>query len=114
MDTLFLNPDDWDLDVDAAGNIAVSSLYYAIAQDVASQGLVWRGEPPFATNDGIPYEGSILGLRPSNAEMAAWYKVEAEKVPGVASATAILRYNTDRSVTGQIQITTDDGAVINV
>jgi len=36
MDTLLLDLDNWDLTVDAAGNWAVASPPYAIAQDVAS------------------------------------------------------------------------------
>lgn len=114
MDTIFLNPDTWDLDVDASGNIATASSAYAVAQDVASQALLWRGEAPYNTGDGVPYESSVLGQRPAQATLAAWYQEEALRVPDVASATPVLNYDQARGVTGQIQITLTDGAIINV
>ena len=109
MDTMFLNPTTWDLDVDASGSIALSSSAYSVAQDVASQSLLWRGEAPYNTDDGIPYEQSVLGQRP-----AAWYQQEALRVPDVASATPVLIYDQARGVTGQIQVTLTDGTQINV
>lgn len=114
MDTMFLNPTTWDLDVDASGNIAASSLSYAVAQDVASQAMLWQGEAPYSTADGIPYEQSVLGQRPAQATLAAWYQQEALRVPEVASATPVLIYDQARGVTGQIQVTLTDGTQINV
>ena len=114
MDTIFLNPTTWDLDVDASGSIALSSSAYSVAQDVASQALLWRGEAPYNTDDGIPYEQSVLGHRPAQATLAAWYQQEALRVPDVASATPVLIYDQARGVTGQIQVTLTDGTTINV
>lgn len=114
MDTIFLNPETWDWDVDAAGNIALSTGPYAVAQDVASQSLLWRGEAPYAIQDGIPYEQSILGQRPAQSTMSAWYQGEALKVPDVQSATPVLIYDPSRKVSGQIQLTLTDGTIINV
>lgn len=114
MDTLFLNPDNWDLDVDAAGNIAMAASPYAVAQDVASQSLLWLGEAPYATNEGVPYEQSVLGQRPAQASLAAWYEAEARRVPEVQTAVAVLNYDQARGVAGQIQVTLIDGTQINV
>lgn len=114
MDTMFLNPATWDLDVDASGNIALSSLAYSVAQDVASQSLLWRGEAPYNTGDGIPYEESVLGQRPAQATLAAWYQEESLRVPDVASANPVLIYDQARGVSGQIQVTLTGGATINV
>lgn len=114
MDTLFLNPETWDLDVDAAGSIALSSSAYAIAQDVASQAMLWRGEAPYNTGDGVPYEQSVLGQRPAQSTLAAWYQEEALRVPGVMAAEPVLNYDQARGVTGQIQVTLIGGETINV
>ena len=114
MDTVFLNPGNWDLDLDADSNIALSTSAYAVAQDVASQALLWSGEAPYNSDDGIPYEEAILGQRPSQASIAAWYEDEAVKVPDVAAASAFIEYEGRRDITGQIQITLTDGTVINV
>ena len=84
------------------------------AQDVASQSLLWRGEAPYNTDDGIPYEQSALRQRPAQATLAAWYQQEALRVPDVVSATPVLIYDQARGVTGQIQITLTDGTQINV
>ena len=114
MDTIFLNPTTWDLDVDASGSIALSSSAYSVVQDVVSQSLLWRGEAPYNTDDGIPYEQSVLGQRPAQATLAAWYQQEALRVPDVAAATPALIYDQARGVTGQIQVTLTDGTQINV
>lgn len=114
MNTMFLNPATWDLDVNASGNIAMAANPYAVAQDVASQALLWQGEAPFNTDHGMPYELSVLGQRPAQSTLAAWYEAEAERVPDVQSATAVLIYDQARGVSGQIQITLTDGTVVNV
>lgn len=117
MDTLFLNPKTWDLDVDASGSIALSTDEYAISQDIGSQSRLWKGEAPFNNEDGIPYD-SILGHMPSESSLAAWYRAEAMRVPGVKSATVVLKYENkyddERKLTGQIQATLEDGTIINV
>lgn len=114
MDTIFLNPATWDLDVDASGNIAMASSPYAVAQDVASQAMLWQGEAPYNVDQGIPYESSVLGQRPAQSTLAAWYETEALRVPDVQSATAVLVYDQARGVSGQIQVTLTDGTVVNV
>lgn len=114
MDTMFLNPTTWDLDVDASGGIAIASGPYSVAQSVANQCLLWRGEAPYNTDDGIPYDQSVLGQRPAQATLAAWYQKEALRVPDVAAATPVLIYDQARGVTGQIQVTLTDGTQVNV
>jgi hypothetical protein len=111
MDTLFLNPDTWDLDIDANGNIALATSAYAVAQDVASAGLLWKAEAPFDTDRGIPYDTAVLGYAPARQQLAGWYDTEAETVPDVSAASTVLQY-AGRGVTGQIQITLTDGSTL--
>ncbi|WAX22801.1 hypothetical protein MAJJADAN_00039 [Pseudomonas phage Amjad_SA] len=113
--TLYLDPDTWDLTLDASRNIALADEPYSSAQSVANACRLWRGEAPFNAGRGMPYEDQILGKQPPQRVLAGWYEAEALSVPTVASATAVLVYaGESRSLSGQIQCTLIDGTVINV
>lgn len=112
--TQYLDPDSWDLALDASGNIALASEPYATAQSVANACRLWRGEATFSTNRGMPYD-QILGKQPPQQTVAEWYEAEAESVPTVVSATAVLQFDrVSRELGGQIQCTLTDGTIINV
>lgn len=114
MKTLYLDPDTWDLVIDASGNIAVAGDPYAIAQDVASACLFWKGEGLFDTTRGIPYKTGVLGERPPPAMLIEWLRTEAKTVPGVIDAQPVLTFE-NRRLSGQIQITTETGSIhVNV
>ena len=113
MATLYLDPDSWDLVQDASHNIAIAVAPYERAQSVANACRLWRGEAPYNTNRGMPYDTEILGKQLPQRVLAGWYETEAVTVPGVASAITVLQY-ADRALSGQIQCTLDDGTVINV
>lgn len=116
MATLYLDPDSWDLVQDASHNIALATYPYEQAQTVANACRLWRGEAPYNTNRGMPYDTEILGKQLPQRILAGWYETEAVSVgcsPAVISAIAVLQY-ADRALPGQIQCTLDDGTVINV
>ena len=113
MSTLYLDPGSWDLALDANRSIALAVAPYERAQSVANACRLWRGEAPYNTNRGIPYETEVLGKQPPQRVLAGWYEEEAVTVPGVDAAIAVLQYDS-RALTGQIQCTLDDGTVINV
>jgi hypothetical protein len=113
MSTLYLDPDSWDLALDADRSIAIALAPYEKAQTVANACRLWRGEAPFNTNRGVPYESEVLGKQPPPRVLSSYFEIEASTVPGIASATAVLQY-ANRGLTGQIQCTLDDGTVINV
>lgn len=113
--TMYLDPDAWDLALDATRSIAKATGPYAAAQSVANACRLWRGEAPFNADRGVPYETEILGKQPPPRLVASWYEVESELVPGVLSATAVLEFDrVSRQMRGQIQCTLTDGTVINV
>jgi len=115
MSSLYLDPDTWDLDVDASRNIALATDQYATAQTVANACRLWAGEAPFNAERGIPYETEILGKQPPPSLLSSWYETEAHTVPGVASVVAVLQFDrVSRQLGGQIQCTLTDGTVINV
>lgn len=111
-DTFLLQRDAWDLCVDAARNIAVASSPYAPLQDAASAGRTFAGEPWYDTTQGIPYFGQVFtGGQPVQILKARMTQA-AQAVPGVASARVVLSGLTARTVTGQLQVTLDDGSVL--
>lgn len=113
--TLYLRPETWDLTVDASHNIALASLPYAAAQTVANACRLWRGEAPYNSNRGMPYETEILGKQPPPQMLATWFETEAQTVPDVQSVVVVVQSDrTARQITGQIQCTLTDGTIINV
>lgn len=103
----------WDLVIDLKGNIAVASEPYALAQDAASAGRVQKrngvGEMYYNTVPGVPYD-VILGHAPSLSLFKGYYEAAALTVPGVASAKCFVSGIVQRTVTGQIQVTSASGA----
>lgn len=114
MKTLLLDTAEWDLCLDASGNIAVADAPYAIAQDVASAIKTFAGELYFDTAQGIPYFSQILGARPSLQLVKAHMERVALTVPGVVAATCIFSAFQDRKLSGQVQITDNTGVVTHV
>jgi hypothetical protein len=110
--TLLLDRDDWDLAIDASGNIALASEPYAQVQDAASACKVFEGEAWYDTTLGVPYFQQVFrGAQPVQV-LKARMVLAAQSVPGVTAATVVLTELTDRTLGGQLQVRTDDGAVV--
>lgn len=107
--TLLLDTELWDLAVDTAGNIAVSTEPYSQAQDAASAIRTFSQEVYYDTSIGIPYFTEILGFSPPVSLMKAYFNEAALSVPGVATSQCFITEFTDRVVRGQVQITNTDG-----
>lgn len=105
MDTLLLDTVLWDLTVDAAGNIAVATEPYALAQDVSSAVRLVLGELWYDGTQGIPYFQKILGKSPPLAVFQEYMVQAALTVPDVVSAVCIVEsYDfATRHVDGQVQ-----------
>lgn len=106
--TLLLDVLGWDLTLDTAGNMAIASKPYSIAQDAASALRLFLGELYFDTTQGVPYFASILGQTPPIELMRALFQKAALTVPGVISAKCFFSGVVDRRLTGQIQVTDTD------
>lgn len=120
MNTLLLDPDTWDLTINAAGNIATASLdapvdadrraAYALAQDAASAIRTFKGECWYNTTVGVPYWEQILGKTPPLALLKQRFVEAALTVPGVVSAKCFLTYDrVNRTVGGQVQVSDSSG-----
>lgn len=110
--TLLLDRTAWDLVLDSLGNIAVASEPYSLAQDAASVirtfsdgGPGGLGECYYDNTLGIPYLTQIFGKSPTIAQLKGILQAAAETVPGVASAQVFLTSVSNRSVSGQVQVT---------
>lgn len=104
--TLLLDRDDWDLALDASGNIALASEPYSQLQDAASSCKVWQGEAWYDTTLGTPFFSQPVQVVKARLALAA------QLVPGVRQASVVLTELTARTVGGQVQIVTDDGVTL--
>jgi len=104
--TLLLDRDDWDLCLDASGNIALATEPYSQVQDAASACRVYEGEAWFDTTIGVPFFSQPVQVVKARLVLAA------ETVPSVTRAAVVLTEVSDRTLGGQVQVTTDAGAVV--
>jgi hypothetical protein len=114
MRTLLLDRTTWDLCKDVNGNIAVADEPYAIAQDVASALRLFLGGCWYDTSRGVPYLTQILGKFVPINTVKSFLLTGARTVPGVVSAAMYVASVDNRSLTGQVQVTTDTGIVLSL
>lgn len=107
--TLLLDTEQWDLVLDANGNIAMASPPYALAQDVASAVRLFNGELWYDSTKGVPYFEEILGQLPPPSLMQAYIVDAALTVPGVTDAQCVIESFDDRTVVGQVQFIDETG-----
>lgn len=100
--------------LDSSGNIALASDPYSIAQDAASAIKLFQGELWFNTLAGIPYFQQILGELPPVPLLKSKFIAAALTVPGVVAATCYIQSITDRTVTGQVQVTDNRGNITTI
>lgn len=109
MQTLFLLPSTWDLELNVQGNIAVASDVYQQAQDVASAGRTFTKDLYFDQTEGIPYFENILGTKGFPLSLYKMYlENAATSISGVESAQVNIAVGKDRSVTGSITFVNDN------
>ena len=115
MDTLYLNPETWDLEIDAQRNIATAESPYARAQDVATECRLYKGEYLFDTTQGIPY-GNILGDKFNKVYFEAQLERAALAVPNVVKAVAFTKIESKglRKIGGYIKVTDNENREIEI
>jgi hypothetical protein len=112
MRTLLLDRDNWDLCLDAAGNIAMASEPYSQVQDVASAARLFTRELWYGGDRGVPYFSDALGRFQPTQLLRARIVQAALSVPGVETAVVYFTKLDQRTVGGQIQITTGAGPAV--
>jgi hypothetical protein len=114
-DTLILDQTAWDLVLDSAGNIAMASYPYAIAQDVASACRTFSGECVYNTDLGVRYQEDILGHLPPSSLISGELIAQGKTVSDVADISAsFVQFGTDRKLYGQMTIIDTDGAALTI
>lgn len=110
MKTALLDITEWDIVLDAAGNLAIATEPYQHAQDVASAIKLFLGELWYDTSKGVPYFTDVLGHAPPITYFQSLIEKAALTVPGVVKATCTISSLEDRTVTGAVTFTTDAGS----
>jgi hypothetical protein len=113
-DTLLLDQAEWDLVLNAQGNIAMASDPYSLVQDVSSAIRLFIGELWYDTTQGIPYFENILGHRPSLQYVRIQIVKAALTVPTIVSAKCTITAFENRDIQGYVQITDAAGTVQTV
>lgn len=112
--TLTLDLDAWDLTLDSGGNIATSVGPYALAQNVANAVRLFTNDAWYDPERGIPHFIVDLGLLPQESVLRARVRQAALGVAGVASAELEQLGLADRVLSGNIRLTTTEGATADV
>ena len=107
--TLLLDTQLWDLTLDAAGNIAVATDPYQLAQDAASAIRLFQGELWYDTTQGVPYQ-NILAQNTPLSLLKQQLVDAALTVPDVVSAQCFIASVSGRGVAGQVQVVSSTGA----
>lgn len=105
MKSLLLDPQSWDLMLDASNNIAVAADPYSQAQDAACAIKLFQGEYWYNTALGIPYFATTLGRTPPLQLLKAQNVNASLTVPGVTAANCFIQSIVGRQVSGQVQVT---------
>lgn len=108
--------EQWDLTLDAAGNIATCTAAEAIAQNVANALRLFTNDAYFEPGAGIAHFATHLGRKPLLTVLSQRFTQAAQQVAGVSSATVQdLELNPrTRELTGKMVLTLTDGATLTI
>ena len=113
--SFLLGLSDWDIHVNASGNLALTTGKYEIAQDVANAIQLFIDDAYFDADRGVPHFDIDLGHKPASSVLRARYKDATLGVTGVSDASVTLQsLSSGRRLRGTITITTNDGETVSV
>jgi hypothetical protein len=118
---------EWDIQLDASGNIAVTTGDYAVAQNVSNAVRLFTDDAYYDPDRGIPHFAITLGRKPSMSVFRAVVRQAALGVDGVKAADVkditLVRTDTQspdgssvtpRTLTGDIRLTMEDGETYGI
>lgn len=109
--SLYLDPETWNLVLDANGALKMTENPYAVAQDVACACKTILGECIFDTTIGIPYFSKILGKQVTTGLLSSKLQEQAERLTTVSSAAVtLIPDKKTRATSGYITITDTNNA----
>jgi hypothetical protein len=112
--SLLIDYDNWDLCVDATGNIAVAAPPYAVAQDVSCAIRTFLGDCYYDQTIGTPYLTTILGQTPPLSYFKQQIESAALTVPSVAQALCVIESIVNRAAVGYVNFTDNNGVTQQV
>lgn len=113
MKTLLLT-ENWELQIDAAGQIVTQTGPLAIAQKVANEIRLFTNDAYFEQDKGIPHFSLELGHMPPESLLRNYIIKAAQGVDGVASATVEFVRFENRTLEGVVYLTLKTGESLNV
>lgn len=105
--------ENWDLQLDANGNILMARSTAAITQNVCNEGRLFVNDAYFRFEDGINWFSDQLARPVQEAITVENLREAALSVPGVVSVDSIDLYELDgstRTLHGVIELTTEGGS----
>ena len=113
--TLALNV-EWDLELDAAGNISTLSEGDAVLQNVCNRLKLFTNDAYYDPERGVPHFSLELGVKPMLNLVRSRFIAAALTVPGVQNASIYnLTHDKDkRLLSGVLQVTLDDQAQYSI
>ena len=119
---------EWDIQLDASGNIAVTTGDYAVAQNVSNAVRLFTNDAYYDPDRGIPHFAITLGRKPSMSVFRAVVRQAALGVDGVRAAevkdlalsqtasaqTPAGESIPPRTLTGDIRLTMEDGETYGI
>ena len=114
MDTLYLNPDSWDLELTAAGDIAIAKDPYSTAQCVANAIRLFEGELYYDTEKGVPYFDEILGKPNSYSLYKHRMEEAARRVKGIKEIEVSVKNQNGRNISGTVSFKDENNQIYTV
>lgn len=103
-----------DIVLDSTGDLTFISGVEAIASDLKSRWLAFKGEWFLDLDLGIDYWGVVFVKAPDLGAIEAEYRREALATPGVAAVALTLTRATGRALNIRAQVTTNTGQIFGV
>lgn len=111
--TVLLDRKTWDVTSDGVGRIALTTDDYATAQNVANEARLFTEDAYFIQDQGIPHFTVELGRRVNASVLRSYLRRAALSVSDVREVLSveITAFDpTTRTLTGDMQLTTVEGA----
>lgn len=114
MDSLYLDPNTWDLTLTADGDIAIAKAPYSTAQSVANAIRLFEGELYYDTSKGVPYFDEVLGKPHSYAFFKYRMEEAARRVNGVTDVNVSISSHNGRVIVGTVSFKDENNETYTV